>query len=368
MTASNEPPAMQQQPQSQSQRQSLPRSHPLPVILDVDTGVDDALALLLAVRHPALDVRAITCTGGNAPLAQVVINTLRVLDAAGAADIPVAAGAQRPLLEAPQHATAIHGLDGLADLGLPASNRTPVPQHAVELLRSTLLASAEPITLICLAPLTNIALLLRLHPEVVPHIARVVMMGGAVGAGNATASAEFNVWHDPEAAAIVLGEGLDVLMYGLEPFYRVGVHHSDVQKLMSAPGSAAQLAGALLSHLIGIDATEDRVANDRVAIGDAGAVCAAIDPTALVTRRVPVEVALAPGLTRGQTVVDLRTMVGADITASRAAMPATVVLDVDAEPYRRLFLEVLLPDALLPDSLPIDSLPIDAVPSSGGRA
>ena len=313
-----------------------------PVILDVDTGVDDALAILLAVRHPALDVRAITCTGGNAPLAQVVENTLRVLDAAGAGDIPVAAGAHRPLLEAPQHAAAIHGADGLADLALARSARAPEHEHAVELLRRTLADSAEPVTIISLAPLTNIAMLLRLHPEVTDSIARVVMMGGAVGSGNATAAAEFNVWHDPEAAAIVLGEGLDVLMYGLEPFYRVAVTHDDARVLSDSADTGARLAGALLTHLIGIDATEDRVADERVAIGDAGAVCAAIDPGPLVTRLAPVEVALAPGPTRGQTVVDLRTMVGADITAARSTEPATVVLDVDPEPYRRLFLDTLL--------------------------
>lgn len=313
-----------------------------PVILDVDTGVDDALAILLAVRHEALDVRAITCTGGNAPLAQVVDNTLRVLDAAGAGDVPVAAGAHRPLLETPQHAAAIHGADGLADLGLPPSSRVPHPMHAVELLRRTLLDSVEPVTIISLAPLTNIALLLRSYPDVAPRIARVVMMGGSVGTGNATASAEFNVWHDPEAAAIVLGEGLEVLMYGLEPFYRVSVTHDDVRTLVASDDAAPRLAGALLTHLIGIDATEERVADDRVAIGDAGAVCAAIDPGPLVTRVASVEVALAPGPTRGQTVVDLRTMVGADISPSSVAPPATVVLDVDPEPYRRLFLDALL--------------------------
>lgn len=313
-----------------------------PVILDVDTGVDDALAILLAVRHPALDVRAITCTGGNAPLTHVVANTLRVLDAADAGDIPVAAGAHRPLLESPQHAASIHGADGLADLGLPHSRRTQHPGHAVELLRRALLDSSDPVTIISLAPLTNIALLLRTHPRVIDRIDRIVMMGGAVGVGNATASAEFNVWHDPEAAAIVLGEGLDVLMYGLEPFYRVAVSHDDARVLSAADHAAPRLAGALLSHLIGIDSTEERVADDRVAIGDAGAVCAVIDPAPLVTRVAPVEVALAPGPTRGQTVVDLRTMVGADLSPAREAASATIVLDVDPEPYCRLFLDALL--------------------------
>jgi pyrimidine-specific ribonucleoside hydrolase len=312
------------------------------VILDVDTGVDDALAVLLAVRHPALDVRAITCTGGNVALDQVVRNTLRVLDAAGAGPIPVAAGARRPLLESSQHAAAIHGADGLADTGLPASTRVPQAVHAVELMRRTLEQSAEPVTLICLAPLTNVALLIRTHPEVLARIERIVMMGGAVGSGNATASAEFNVWHDPEAAAIVLGEGLEVLMYGLEPFYRVAVRHDDVTLLAAADDPAPRLAAALLTHLIGIDSTEDRVADGTVAIGDAGAVCAAIDSSPLTTVRTTVEVALAAGPTRGRTIVDLRTMEGSDISAPTATASATVVLDADPEPYRRLFLDTLL--------------------------
>lgn len=315
----------------------------LPVILDVDTGVDDALALLLAVRHLALDVRAVTCTGGNVPLAQVVRNTLQVLDAADAGPIPVAAGAHRPLVEEPQNAAAIHGANGLANVDLPPARRTPEPGHAVDLLHRTLMTADAPITLIALAPLTNIALLLRTHPEVIPHIRRIVMMGGAIGTGNATAAAEFNVWHDPEAASIVLGAGLDVLMYGLEPFYAVTVTGEDVERLAAATSPAARLAAGLLRHLIAIDGTEERVAgHGTAAIGDAGAVCAAIDVHPLSTRFASVEVALQPGATRGQTVVDLRTMVGADISAPRASGLATVVTGVDGAAYRDLFLSTML--------------------------
>lgn len=315
----------------------------LPVILDVDTGVDDALALLLAVRHPALDVRAVTCTGGNVPLDQVVRNTLQVLDAAGAGPIPVAAGAHRPLVEEPQNAAAIHGANGLAGIELPPTRREPEPGHAVDLLHRTLLAADAPVTLIALAPLTNIALLLRTYPEVAPRIRRIVIMGGAIGTGNATAAAEFNVWHDPEAASIVLGEGLDVLLYGLEPFYSVTVTGEDVERLAAEGTPAARLAGGLLRHLIAIDGSEERVAgHGTAAIGDAGAVCAAIDASALSTRLAPVEVALQPGPTRGQTVVDLRTMVGADISAPRASGVATVVTGVDGAAYRELFLTAML--------------------------
>lgn len=192
-----------------------------PVILDVDTGLDDACALLLAARHPELDLKAVTCVGGNVGLDEVVVNTLTVLDAAGRGDVPVARGAALPLLQPVRAAPHVHGKDGLGDLDWPKSSRTPDPRHAVELLRDVLLEAAdsgELITLIPLAPMTNIALLLRTYPQAARGLREIVFMGGAAGIGNATASAEFNIWTDPEAAAVVLaacGElGVPVTMYG----------------------------------------------------------------------------------------------------------------------------------------------------------
>src|SRR5690606_23096206 len=135
-----------------------------PIVLDVDTGVDDACALLLAALHPGLDLRAVTCAGGNAPLADVVSNTLAVLHTAGRDDVPVGAGAQRPLLAEPHDARHVHGDDGMGDLGWPRAPREPDGRHAVELLRDTLRAAraaGEKVTVVPLAPLTNISLLLR---------------------------------------------------------------------------------------------------------------------------------------------------------------------------------------------------------------
>src|SRR5664280_2299124 len=131
---------------------------PVPVVLDVDTGVDDACALLLAARHPDLDLRAVTCVAGNAEVEQVVRNSLIVLDAADRIDVPVARGADRPLLEPPRPARHVHGQDGMGDLGLPAPSRAPDPRHAVEVLRDVLLeaaASGHRVTLVPLAPMTN---------------------------------------------------------------------------------------------------------------------------------------------------------------------------------------------------------------------
>lgn len=211
---------------------------PIPVIIDCDTGVDDALALLFAVRHPGIDLRAVTCVAGNTDVDGVVRNTLTVLEQAGAGDIPVARGAARPLIEPVRTAQHVHGLDGMGDLGLPAPTRVAVDVDAVTLLRREILASPRPVTLIPTAPLTNIALLLRTHPDVVRNIERIVFMGGAVATGNATPVAEFNVWHDPEAAAVLLTAGVPITMYGLDVFERVVVPAADVERLRASSSPA----------------------------------------------------------------------------------------------------------------------------------
>lgn len=310
-------------------------------LLDVDTGIDDALAIMLAVAHPELDVRAITCVGGNVPLPQVVENTLGVLALMGA-DVPVAAGISQPLIEPPQHASHVHGANGIADIELPAHGLRPVAEHAVELLRSSILASATPVTLISLAPMTNIAVLLRMYPEVTANLDRIVVMGGAIGNGNATPVAEFNVWHDPEAAEVVFRSPVTKTMYGLEPFYKVAVDGERIAQLAGSENPRAQFAGRMLQHLALMTADEDRLATpDTACIGDAGAVCAAIDPEALTTMRGPVQVVLDGTVARGQTIVDLRPVASA-VGSTRGHVD--VVHDVDAERYRDLFLGTLFPD------------------------
>ncbi|MFC9984325.1 nucleoside hydrolase [Microbacterium keratanolyticum] len=315
----------------------------IPVILDVDTGIDDALALLLAVRHPALDVRAVTCVGGNVPLAQVVENTLGVLALAGGEDIPVAAGMSAPLIEPARDASYVHGENGVADLRFPAHTMSPVPVHAVELLRRTLMDADEPLTIIALAPLTNIAVLLRMHPEVTNKIERILFMGGAVGAGNATAAAEFNIWHDPEAADIVVRSGVPTTMYGLEPFYRVCCDAETIASFDGATDPVGATAGALLRHLAQVTEDEARIVHPSgAAIGDAGAVCAVIDPAGVTVRRAPVSVALHDVQTRGQTVVDLRSGLGAGGEITKDAQGnIDVVLEVDGDRYARLFLDAV---------------------------
>jgi inosine-uridine nucleoside N-ribohydrolase len=315
---------------------------PTPIILDVDTGVDDACALLLAALHPDLDLRAVTCVDGNGPLSDVVRNTLSVLDTCGREDVVVAAGAERPLLEPRADARHVHGEDAMGDLDWPRTTRAADPRHAVELLRDVLLETEEPITLVPLAPLTNIALLLRTYPAAARGIERIVFMGGAAHIGNATASAEFNVFHDPEAAAITLDAcvdlGIEVTMYGLDVFYgpRIAL---DVAKDLAAMHDTgpAGLAGRLVAFQC------ERFGAASATIGDAGAVCAVVDPAGLTTERLPVRVELAGSWSRGRTIVDRRDWDGNLAHDPHGQAPALVdvALDVDGERYARLWLDTV---------------------------
>ncbi len=226
----------------------------------------------------------------------------------------------------------------MGDIGLPAPTRAPADVDAVTLLRREILASPRPVTLIPTAPLTNIALLLRTHPEVTRNIERIVFMGGAVACGNATPVAEFNVWHDPEAAAIALTAGVPITMYGLDVFQRVVVPGADVRRLRASAEPGTRLAGELLSHR---PATPDVGADAEAGgIGDAGAVCSVVDPAGITTRLLPVEVSLAPGPTRGQTIVDRRSRPGEseihDGLSERQLVD--VALDVDVDRFVNLYL------------------------------
>jgi pyrimidine-specific ribonucleoside hydrolase len=313
---------------------------PIPVILDVDTGVDDAMAILFAIAHPGIDVLGISCVAGNASLPRVVENTLRILDVAGAPDVPVAAGASRPLLEAPRAASHVHGEGGLGTLRLPATDRVALPISSIELMHRLISESDRPVTVVALAPQTNLALLLRQYPDVAANIERIVFMGGSASVGNATAVAEFNVWHDPEAAAIVLDSGVPTFMYGLDVFNQVGVDEDVATALLEHDTAAGRAIGALLTNRISLGS--DKSAEYTGLIGDAGAVCALVDPGALRTEVRPVRVQLS-GYGRGQTLVDLRRFTGEDVVHGLADEweMVEVALDVDAPRFARLFLETL---------------------------
>lgn len=317
----------------------------LPVHLDVDTGVDDACALLLAALHPGIDLRSVTCAGGNAPIEAVTRNTLTVLQAAGRDDVPVGVGASRPLLEQPVDARHVHGLDGMADLGMPAPHLRPDPRHAVDLLRDSVDAAAaegDPLTLVPLAPMTNVALYARMYPASFARIGRIVFMGGGAHVSNATAAAEFNIFHDPEAAALVLDACAEhevaATMYGLDVFSEPRVSVDQVAALRAGGTPAARLAADLIAFY------HQRFGIDDAAIGDAGAVAILLDPEAVGTRRLPVRVELTGTWTRGRTIVDLRDWAG-DLTHDPhgvATASVDVALTIDGPRVADLWVRAIL--------------------------
>ena len=279
-----------------------------PVILDCDPGHDDALAIALACASPALDVLGLTTVAGNAPLELTTRNARRVLALLGREDVPVAAGADRPLIQEPWVPAHVHGASGLDGADLPEPSVPLRAERAIELQVALIRDSATPVTLVPTGPLTNIALLLRAHPDLRDRIAAISLMGGALGVGNTTASAEFNIWHDPEAAAIVFESGIPILMAGLDVTHQALVLPEDVARL-EALGTRTGHVFAGLMRFFGRHHAE-RYGWAGPPVHDAVAVAVLVAPWLLERRSLYVAVETGDGLTRGRTVGDERGVAG----------------------------------------------------------
>ena len=177
------------------------------IILDCDPGHDDAIAILLAAHHPDIDLLAITTVAGNQSLDKTTLNALKVCSLANIRNVPVAKGVDRPLVRPARHAANIHGESGMDGPNIPEPDIEPAPQHGVDLLIDLLMNSDGDITIVPTGPLTNIATAIRREPAILPRIKAISLMGGAIGVGNRMPAAEFNIWADPEAAAIVFDCG-----------------------------------------------------------------------------------------------------------------------------------------------------------------
>lgn len=222
----------------------------LPVILDCDPGHDDAIALILALASPELKVLAVTTSAGNQTPDKTLNNALRILTLLGHDDIPVAAGAPKPLARELIIADNVHGESGLDGPKLPDPAFAPVAMTALELMAKCLRESPEPVTLVPTGPLTNIALLLAAHPELKSKIARIVLMGGAAGAGNWTPAAEFNIYVDPEAADMVFKSGLPITMCGLDVTHQAQVMDEDIERVRTITNPVAQCVAGLLDFFM----------------------------------------------------------------------------------------------------------------------
>jgi pyrimidine-specific ribonucleoside hydrolase len=305
-------------------------------ILDVDTGIDDACALLFAARHPEINLIGVTCVDGNTNLTQVVKNTFTVLNAAGAKNVPVAAGATRPLIQQRHTGAGVHGSDGLGGLSSEDLDQEMDPRPAVEMLRDLIERSSQPVTLIPMAPLTNIALFLRAFPETAKKLERIVLMGGSATVGNATATAEFNVWHDPEAAAIVFSSGIPITMYGLDVFDKLAMTQSEARALINSGGTCGEFSGKLLDAHFSSDVTRFPT------LGDYGAVAVALYPHLGTMKKYRVLVDTTFGPNRGQTICDKRPFASLELTGhEKGSAEVEVVVDIDVEAIKKLWIETV---------------------------
>jgi pyrimidine-specific ribonucleoside hydrolase len=275
---------------------------PRPVILDCDPGHDDALAILLALARPEIDLLGITTIGGNAPVTATTRNALRVLTLAGRPDIPVGAGADRPLVRPLRIAPQVHGVSGLDGADLPDPATDPEPDGAVGLMARLLRASPDPVTLVPTGPLTNVAVLLAAHPELSDRIERICLMGGAIGEGNWTASAEFNIWVDPEAAARVFGSGLPITMIGIDVTHQAVVPVAKTDELATLGNHAGRVFADLFRFFAEWHAK--RYGWDGSPIHDAVAVAHVATGDLVETHPYRVDVETTSELTLGRTVVD----------------------------------------------------------------
>ncbi len=271
------------------------------IILDCDPGHDDAIAILLALASPEVRVLGVTTVSGNQTLEKTTANAIRVLDHVGRSDIPVAAGASRPLVRERHVAADVHGETGLDGPELPPAARAPHAAHAIDWIAHAVSESPAPVTVVPTGPLTNIALFMARYPELTSKIERIVLMGGSIGEGNTTPAAEFNIWADPEAAHRVFTSGLDVTMVGLDVTHQALMTPAHVERL---EGRAGKLVADLYSFYARFHSS--RYGWDGAPVHDAVAVAHVIDPTLLGTVRRGVIVDTGPELSRGRTHVDMR--------------------------------------------------------------
>jgi inosine-uridine nucleoside N-ribohydrolase len=224
----------------------------LGVIIDTDPGVDDALALLLAMRSPELKIEGITSVAGNVPLELTLPNALRMVEVAGRRDISVAAGAKEPLVRRLVTAAYVHGENGLGGAVFPEPKIKPICNRAAEFICRTVRKYPGEVTLITIGPLTNVGLALRADPELASMVRKLVMMGGSLSGGNITPAAEFNVYVDPEAARVVFQSGIPITMVGLDVTRKTTLTEEHVRKLEGAQNpvsqAAAKIGRAVLQH------------------------------------------------------------------------------------------------------------------------
>jgi len=305
----------------------------LPIILDCDPGHDDAIALVLALASPELEVKAVTSSAGNQTPDKTLRNVLRMLTLLKRSDIPVAGGAVKPLMRDLIIADNVHGETGLDGPALPEPDFAPQNCTAVELMAKVLRESPEPVTLVATGPQTNVALLLNSHPELHAKIARIVIMGGAMGLGNWTPAAEFNIYVDPEAAEIVFQSGIPVVMAGLDVTHRAQIMADDIERFRAINNPVARTVAELLDFFMEYHKTE-KWGFQGAPLHDPCTIAWLLKPEIFTTARRWVGVETQGKYTQGMTVVDYFMLTGNEPNTD-------IMLDIDRQAFVDLLAERL---------------------------
>jgi inosine-uridine nucleoside N-ribohydrolase len=309
-----------------------PTVRPTKVFIDCDPGHDDAIAILMAAALPQLDLVAITTVAGNQTLDKTTRNARVVCGVAGIEGVPIAAGADRPLVRDSITAAAVHGESGLDGPVLDGIEAALDPRHAVDLIVETYQSSTEPVTLVAIGPLTNVALALRMHPTLAARIPAIYMMGGAWGLGNHTPSAEFNVFADPEAARAVVHSGIPISMSGLELTSHTAITDDVVRRVSELGTPVGRFVGDILEFYRG--SFQARHGYDGAPIYDACTIAWLADPDLVRSRPMNVEVDTNEGPNLGRTVVDVQGVLGREPNVD-------VGIDLDAARFWELVISSL---------------------------
>jgi inosine-uridine nucleoside N-ribohydrolase len=322
---------------------TVPCSAAKKIIIDTDPGTDDALALMLALNSPELDVRAITVVPGNVTATIGLENALRMVSLANRCDIPVAAGAQHPLFQKLITAEFWHGKNGLANIELPPSKCKVDARFGPDLIIQLVHASPHEITLVPVGPLTNIALAVEKDPSIVGLVKEVILMGGSISGGNVNAAAEANIYNDPEAAQIVFQAGWPLTMVGLEVGDKALFTHKYLDQLGQTHGPVNDFVYSVAKFVVDLSA---KFGSPGFPMYDPSAVAVAIDPTLVKVQEMHVDVETRGEFTRGETVGNRHDEVERNILhgdryviegVDKVTPNAKVCLDVDADRLLQLF-------------------------------
>lgn len=303
-------------------------------ILDTDPGIDDALTILYALASPEVKMEAITVVNGNCPMKQGVINALSVLELLNASSIPVAAGMDRPLVLPVVNAEVTHGKNGLGYAELPTPHTKPHQNHAVELIKDYVLENPGEISIVAIGPLTNIAMLVRLYPQVVGKVKHLYIMGGAINhCGNMTPQAEFNIYCDPHATHIVFHSGIPFTLVPLDVTYQTLMTEEDLERINQVHSPVSEFI--VKSSRYVMEFLSESQAVKGCALNDPLALAALFQSHLLDISHLVLDVDTNQGVSMGKTFADF-------YNYEQKTENGYVALDVRARDFVELFIDRMI--------------------------